>query len=341
MRILVCTQKVNKEDATLGFFHSWLSVLAVEFDEVSVICLEKGEYDLPSNVTVYSLGKEERYSRLTYISRFYDYISSFRNTYDVVFVHMNQEYVLLGGLYWKPFHKKVYMWRNHPYGNVLTRLAVSFCDKVFCTSTSSFTAHYPKTVLMPAGVDTSLFRPIPSVVRAKYSVCMVGRISPIKHIFEAIMAIELLVKQGVQVSLCITGEASRRDRVYGQKVLNYVLKNNLSQAVIFKDAVSQTHLPEVYSSAEVCLNLTDDGSFDKTIVEAASCGALPIVTSTAVAKLLPDECFTTLAPERIASAIQNMFESHVRLSIEKDLEVFVKSQSLEKLMYSLKEEIHV
>src|SRR3989338_7648361 len=59
MKLLIITQKVNQEDSVLGFFHSWIREFASRFEEVTVICLEKGVYNLPENVEVFSLGKEE------------------------------------------------------------------------------------------------------------------------------------------------------------------------------------------------------------------------------------------------------------------------------------------
>ena len=111
MKLLIITQKVDRDDPILGFFHRWIEEFAKHCENIIVICLEKGEYNLPKNVQVLSLGKEERESRLAYIKRFYSYIWHKRKEYDSVFVHMNQEYVLLGGFFWKAMRKRVILWR--------------------------------------------------------------------------------------------------------------------------------------------------------------------------------------------------------------------------------------
>ncbi|MCA9353483.1 hypothetical protein KC842_01250, partial [Candidatus Nomurabacteria bacterium] len=100
-KILIITQIVDKNDPILGFFHSWILEFAKNFESVIVVCLKKGEYNLPSNVEVLSLGKEEGVSRIKYLTRFYKYIFSKKNNYDSVFVHMNPIYVILGGVFWK------------------------------------------------------------------------------------------------------------------------------------------------------------------------------------------------------------------------------------------------
>src|ERR1700722_5572507 len=109
MKLLILTQKVDINDPILGFFHSWINTLSLRFEKVTVICLEKGQYNLPPNVKVLSLGKEYRRSRFNYVKKFYSYIWSERDEYDAVFVHMNQEYVLLGSLFWKLWNKEVMM----------------------------------------------------------------------------------------------------------------------------------------------------------------------------------------------------------------------------------------
>ena len=58
MKLLICAQVVDREHATLGFFHEWIEALATTADQVEVIALEVGAYDLPEHVRVHSLGKE-------------------------------------------------------------------------------------------------------------------------------------------------------------------------------------------------------------------------------------------------------------------------------------------
>lgn len=342
MKLLVVTQTIDKEDKTLGFFHDWVSELAKKCEKVSVICLYRGRTDLPENVFVYSLGKESGASRTKYLVKLFSYIWKYRGDYDEVFVHMNQEYVLFGGLIWKILGKKIFFWRNHPRGSLLTFLAVALSTKVFCTSSSSFTARFKKTSLQPAGVNTRLFRPAMGVARAKYSVCMVGRISPIKHIFEGLEAVRFMVESGEQVSLVIVGNVGEKieDKEYLIKLQSYISENNLHSYVRFEPAILTEDLPRLYSSYEVCLNLTDEGSFDKTIVEAAACGAVPVVSNKSLSKFLPEECVTDRKIDGIVSAIRKMFQPQNRLKLQDKLVEFVKSQSLESLVKNLGREMN-
>ena len=46
MRLLVLTQKVDREDDVLGFFHEWLRRFSAQCEAVEVICLYEGAHDL-------------------------------------------------------------------------------------------------------------------------------------------------------------------------------------------------------------------------------------------------------------------------------------------------------
>lgn len=75
MKLLICTQTVDREDPVLGFFCSWIAEFAKRCEKVTVICLKEGAHTLPNNVVIYSLGKERgATSRLKYATRFWKLI---------------------------------------------------------------------------------------------------------------------------------------------------------------------------------------------------------------------------------------------------------------------------
>ncbi len=339
MKLLVITQKVDKNDPVLGFFHHWLEKFAKNYEQLIVICLEQGIYDLPQNVKVLSLGKEKGQSKFKYLVRFYYYVWQHRNNYQSVFVHMNQEYVLLAGVWWKLQRKSVYLWRNHPRGNILASLAVLLSTKAFCTSKSAYVARFPKSLIMPVGNDTRLFSPVYGVLRKKGSICMLGRISPIKHLELALGAIKEFVLINNRVSLTIIGSPLVKDKDYYNFLKQYVEENKLSAYVFFEDEVPYNKHPSIFSSYEINLNLTEAGSFDKSILGGTSCGAIPLVTNASLKGLLPEECITEADPKMIANALNKLLNPQLQVKIKKDLENFVKAQSLEILMGKLFREI--
>ncbi len=294
-KLLILTQAVDREDPVLGFFHRWIEEFARHYEQVTIICLRKGDYELPSHVKVLSLGKEEGKGRLTYLLRFYRFIWQERKNYDAVFVHMNQEYVLLGGLPWRFLGKRVYLWRNHAKGNILTRLAIILSRKVFCTSPQSFTARFLKTHIMPAGVDTDFFKPSESVIRKPNSILFLGRIAPVKRVLEFV---EWFNGLGEEFTATIAGAALPADEVYEAEV-----RRIASPRIRFVGAVGAEQARDLYRTHEVYVNKTPAGSFDKTIVEAAACGARVVTDNPAAHMIKPEEHNLVLLISRLAEEI--------------------------------------
>jgi glycosyltransferase involved in cell wall biosynthesis len=270
MKLLILTQKIDKNDSVLGFMHGWVNEFAKNFEFITAICLQKGEYDLPDNVKVLGLGKPA--SRAVYLFNFYKHIWRERKNYDAVFVHMNQEYILLGGLFWKLFGKKVFMWRNHKKGETLTKIAGALSDKVFYTSDFSYTAKFKNAVKMPAGVDTEKFKSQISNLKSQNRLLSLGRIDPVKKVHILVDALKLIRK----LSLV---------DVYGDGQGEYY--ENIKKEIKIFSGVANDKTPEIYNQHDVFVNMTLSGSFDKTIVEAMACGLIPVVCNRSLAGILP------------------------------------------------------
>ena len=95
--ILITTQRVDTADPVLHFFLDWIREFAIRYDVVYVVCLQAGDYDLPDNVIVKSLGKEVNPSRWRYILKFYRHVIPLVtfNKVNKIFFHMNEIYILL------------------------------------------------------------------------------------------------------------------------------------------------------------------------------------------------------------------------------------------------------
>ncbi len=353
MKILVITQAVDTQDTALGFFHRWIEEFALRMEYVDVICLREGEHTLPKNVEVYCLGKKKfqdsrfkiqdsSIGKLRYILNFYKYIWRLRHDYDVVFVHMNQEYILLGGLVWKLLGKKVLFWRNHPHGDWQTSLAVMLSDKVFCTSTHSFTARFAKTTVMPAGIDTEIFvsneiRDTRSKMRKKSSLLMLGRIAPIKKIEMAIDVLAELKLKGSDATLTVVGNVLPKDIGYLETLKDRADACGVSDRVFFEKGVPFVQVPVMYQSHDIFLNLTPSGSFDKTVVEAIASGMKVLISNTSMRHLVPDESYTTGVVDDMARKIERLvsFDEDDTVRYDNAVAGIVKSQSLNTLMEKL------
>lgn len=288
MRLLFITQKIDKDDDILGVYHRWIEELSKKVEKINVICLYRGKVELPDNVRVFSLGKESEQSRIKYLFRFYKYIWKLRNDYDKVFVHMNPEYVVLGGKFWKLWGKKIYFWYNHPLGGLKARIAIMLSKIVFYTSPSALASRYKKSQQMPVGIDASAFRRFPEIKKKKNSILYVGRISPIKYLEVLIDAAMRLDEQSIDFTLTVAGAPSKlSENAYAEEIKQKAAPLIQKGKVIFLEPVPNYKTPELYNAYEICANLTPSGSFDKTIIEAMLCESLVVASNDAVADILP------------------------------------------------------
>lgn len=291
MRLLIVTQAVDRNDPVLGFFHRWIEEVARNVQSVHVICLKEGVHSLPSNVTVHSLGKEAGRSRLKYITRFYSYTSKLRGDYDAVFVHMNQEYVLLGGLYWKFFGKKIVLWRNHKKGTFWTTIACALSNTVCFTSPAAYVAGSSNGIMMPIGIDTDQF--VPRGERKPRSILFLGRLDAVKNVHVFISALTKMYEAGTAFTAAIYGSPTDPKSKYAHDVRNQAAVLALEGAITVHEGVTNEVAAELFASYEIYVNLTPSGSFDKTIGEAMAAGSVAVVMNDAVKAVLPDDIFVS------------------------------------------------
>lgn len=282
MKLLIVTQAVDADDPILGFFCRWIEEFATRVERVEVICLREGKHALPANVRVHSLGKERGRPVLgaaAYALRFIALAWRLRRDYDAVFVHMNQEYVLIAGWLWKIMGRHVYLWRNHYAGSWLTDIAAAFCTKIFCTSKYSYTARYAKVALMPVGVDTSRFAHDSRVTRVPHSILFLARIAPAKRPEILLGALAMLNGRGVRFTATFVGSPLPEHESYYADLIAQADTLGLRTMVSFKTGVPNSETPKLYQSHEIFVNTSPSGMLDKTLFEAGACGAIPLAMS--------------------------------------------------------------
>lgn len=282
MKLLIITQKVDKNDDVLGFFHRWIAEFAKHYEMVTVICLEKGEYDLPSHARVLSLGKEEGVSRLKYLTRFYRYIWRERKNYDAVFVHMNPVYVVLGAPLWHFWKKKIALWYTHRGVDWTLRVAEKYADNIFTATAASFRIQSPKLKILGHGIFIEDFaRPLGFTRNegGKLTIISVGRITPIKHLDVLIKAVAMLRDEGVPCEvLLIGGTAVPSDRSYLEYLQKLVKEKDLEDVVRFVGSVPNKEVMHYYWKSDISVNLAPTGGIDKAVLESMS-ASVPVIVA--------------------------------------------------------------
>lgn len=289
MNILIITQKVDYKDPILGFFHGWIEEISKKYNKVLIICLEKGASKLPSNTKVYSLGKEAGRSRVKYVFNFYKYVLPiiFGRKTDTIFVHMNEIYVLLLAplvLIMKFKNIRFLWWKAHGHLSRKSKLAVNFVDAILTSSKTGFPIETPKRKIIGQGIDTKKFSPKKSVDKNKESILSVGRLSPVKHVEDLILATKKILKHERAIEVSVIGPTSDKD--YVEYLENIVKENSLEDTINFVGSLTQNDIIKEYQKADVLVNTSDTDSMDKVVLEAMSTGVIPISSNLAYRDML-------------------------------------------------------
>ncbi|MEK7136056.1 MAG: glycosyltransferase family 4 protein [Patescibacteria group bacterium] len=304
MKLLIISQKADKNDQVLGFFHCWVEEFAKNCEEIKFICLEKGVINLPANVEIFSLGKNNSwqksklnklFGKIRAVYNFYFIVFSQTKNYDAVFVHMNPEYIILGGWWWKLVNKKISMWYAHGTVNIKLKLAIWLADIVFTSTDQGLPVTTPKKIIVGQGIDTEFFKFYPRLRGDIAKLLSVGRISETKDCLFIIKIAEKLHQNGVAIKLFFVGDTvTLVDKKYKAELLDYIKENNLGEIIEFVGSKTSGQVLDFLHQADIMLSASRNKSLDKTIVEAIATG-LPVLTANDSGRVL----LSTICPDCI------------------------------------------
>lgn len=288
MKLLIITQKVDRQDPILGFFHSWIQEFAQHCEQVTVIGQSVGEYQFSVNVTVHSLGKEKGATRFQQILRFWSLQRKLRKDYDTVLVHMTPVWVVLGFLHWKLLRKPVFLWYEARGGGWALPLSLLFVRKVFGATKYGLPHSSRKHVVLGHGIHSEEF-PLGVWSRDHQQIITVGRITRTKRMdiilrtFAALPAECRLLIAGGQITTADAEESQRLQQLIQELQLNDRVEIRW---------VPRTEIPELLGRAGLFLHACQ-GGLDKVVLEAMCCGCPIVSCSTAAQDILPKQCAAT------------------------------------------------
>jgi glycosyltransferase involved in cell wall biosynthesis len=334
MKILICCQVLDKNHAILGFFHRWVLEFSKHFERVDVICLQKGECELPAHVYVHTLGKEDGESNLKYIYRFYANFSKifFTVRVDFVFFHMGAIFNVLAAPFFfmrKIFGTKFYWWKAHGHINHFGRFALTFVDRVYTSTESGFPILSPKRHIVGQAIDVTQFVLPDKTVERQEKVLYVGRVVPIKRIEDfqdtAFTLHGVFPKLSWHVIGPVGDEAYFKTQEHKRDALDAV------SYIHFEGPKIQSELVPLYQKARVFLNTSLTHSMDKTVLEAILCGCIPVTSNKAFASLLtPYGLYASEpTPSEYAKILTHVLKSDTEVLSENLRNTVVGAHSLE------------
>jgi len=324
MKLLIVTQRVDKKDPILGFFHRWVEEFAKKFDHVTVIGQMVGEYDFPKNVTVKSLGKENRSLRIIQVIRFWYLQWKLRKQYDRVLVHMTPIWIVLGALSWGLLRKKMYLWYEARGGGLAMRIAVKIVHKVFSASAYGMPIKSNKSRVMGHGIDMERFKP--GVDRDENLIVTVGRITKAKQFNLIVDVLGDLPKNYFLelVGVTMTKSDVKLKKELLHKINQHGLRDRVSIAKLDQDALAQ-----LLSRTQLFVHASHTG-LDKAVLEAMASGCLVASCGKAFADVLPPECFAEKD-----EGLKSVAEDLLKLSEKEDQAMRTLLRSIAEKYFSL------
>ena len=324
MKILVCTEAIDRTDPLLGFFHRWLEEFARHAHRVHVICLGYGGGRLPGNVIEHSLGKEslpagrqgrsmKRFLyRLVYSLRLLRYAWRNRHDYDTVLAHLSPEYLLVAGFMWRLLKKRVGFWYNDAAGGWRVRFAIALSDVVFYSNPDSFAARFSHARKIPMGVDTDMYAE--DRLRQPGTLLFLGRISPAKNldiIFKALSG----MKNAPTIN--VFGTPGPGNAGYTGELKSQFSELEKRGGLTYRGSVSHNETPAVYGTHDIFIHAGSLRGFNKTLLEAMAAGDIIVTSDPSMRGVVDDRLFMK---ETTEAAVSKALQAALSLSDEERAE---------------------
>lgn len=270
MRLLFITQKIHAGDDDLAFSILWVQAFERAGFDVSVICLEKRDFD--DSFPVYSLGKERGVGRIGRALTFLKLICTLK--YDRVFVHMNPQYFTLGGWWWVLLGTPTYLWYTHYTMTVHLWFAGLIAKRLFAATPQSLPqfAKSKKRIIPGHGIDIAFWTDTKNRAQDPHALVSVHRLSRSKRLDRSLRTVALLPPQ---YTLTVYGRPI--DPQYFEELKALIKALHIQNRVAFMGPVPMSELKVVYPKYRLMLNLATE-TIDKTMLEGMLYGVYPVTT---------------------------------------------------------------
>ena len=282
MKLLIVTNKYDAGDDLLGFLPGRVEALAMRGVHVTIITQSAGSHRISRDIRVIEIPKRRYPSPLTRSVKFWWALWRTRRAYDRILFIMNPAWVIAAAPVTLPLRKPMFLWYAVWRGTWKLRLATVLSHRVLTSVPEAFPFRSAKVSAIGQGIDTDLFSPAPGE-RVPGRVLFVGRISPVKRL-------EILIRAMADVpstKLIIAGAPIHdADRAYEAHMKELAVSLGVDGRVSWLGRVPHDAIVPLYRSADVFVNLTPAGSFDKTALEAMACGTIVASSNPALLRFL-------------------------------------------------------
>ncbi|MCC6173800.1 MAG: glycosyltransferase [Chloroflexi bacterium] len=291
MRLLLVTPKVDPRDDLFGHVQTWAEALARRVERLYIVALWDSQPDLPQNVRFAALGKAgsqggggTAVERVVWLARLQRIVArlGLRGEIDAVLAHMGPVFAVAAAPVARLAGVPTFLWYAHGHVSPMLRLAHILVAGVGTSTPEGFRIPSQKVTLTGQGLDLGRFRP-PAVPPDPHTLLTVGRFSPIKDhatLLEAVGRLEPAVRAGLSVEV-VGGVHSDAEAAHLAELRQRAERLGLNGSVHFVPGLPHAEIVSAYQRASLFATASRTGSLDKAALEAAACGAVPLVCNPA------------------------------------------------------------
>lgn len=269
MKLVFVTQRLDPNDAVLGFVPRWVVGLAKHCERLRVIALDAGDVStLPANVDVRVIGREGALRRwLRWRAILAEAFA--RDGFDTLLAHMVPRYATLAAGPARRRGAGIYLWYTHATVDQRLRRADRVVSKIFTASPESLRLDTPRKVVTGHGIDLDHFGDRGEKPASPPRMLAVGRLTRAKDPLVVVEALSILAAEGRDLELDLVGGGlTVIDEAYGRDVTARVARADVAGRVVMHGSVPYRDIPREYSRASVVVNASSTGSIDKVVLEA-------------------------------------------------------------------------
>ncbi len=284
LRVLMFNLATDVTDPVLGFTTAWIQELAKHCDYIDLITMYQGDLDLPDNVRIFSAGREQGLSKPMRVLNFYRQLLPLLATrqYDVCFAHMMPLFAGLAGPLLTARGIRTVLWYTHRQQSRQLKLGMNMSWRVVSAVQTSFPYPTDKLRVIGHGINTDFYAPDDSSKHQPPTVIQVARLATIKHQDTTIQAIAQ-----TDAHLVLVGDVQQGyPQDYKQELETVAQFLNIRDRVTFTGDLLPPDVLEHYRKAQIAVNMSPIGLFDKATLESMACAIPTIVCNPAFADLM-------------------------------------------------------
>lgn len=343
-RLLLFNLMTDSADPVLGFTSVWIRALARRCESLDVITMYQGALDLPDNARVFSAGRERGLNRAARLAIFYRHLLRLLAAapYDACFAHMMPLFAGLAGPLLTARGIPTVLWYAHRQKSAQLRLGLMMSRRAVSADATSFPYATDKLRVIGHGIDADFYAPGdpvgPSSPRRPL-VVQVGRLAAIKHQKTTIRAV---AKTETALTL-VGGLQAGYPAPYAHELETMIQRFGLADRTRLTGDLPPLEVRGWYRRADIAVNMSPVGLFDKTALESMACATPTVVCNPAFAPLLGDYRHLLLIDgPRDAAGLRRSIEGLLSLSAAERAQIgqtlrahVIRQHSLASLMPNL------